>query len=226
MASNSAGSATVRLSSFLLPPLLCRDSTPTDSSSIGGNSFENKQGQALTASKCDMACAGDQTSICGGNWALNAYKAGSLVLIPSVTVSSSSPAPTVGAPSNSTAGLPSGWTAFGCRLDNVKGRTLNVDAYTSQKMTINSCIAHCAERGHTMAGVEYARECYCGSSFRNQGGAAIADEKCNMPCSGDNSRACGGPDALTVFKKTGASTARRAHKARAFGKAHDHADLF
>ena len=173
-----------------------------------------------------MPCAGDKTGICGGNWAFNAFKAGNIaVVIPSPIPSSSAPGSAPTPPSNSTAGLPAGWTAFGCRKDNVRGRTLDVDAYTSSKMTIGGCIAHCAERGHSMAGLEYARECYCGNSFKNQGGALIADEACNMPCSGDGARLCGGPDALTVFKKTGGA-ARRAHKARAFGKAHEHADLF
>ena len=59
------------------------------------------------------------------------------------------------------------------------------------------------------------------------GGAVLADAKCNMACSGDSAHVCGGPDALTVFQKTTAGTKkRRGHKARLFGRAHEHSDLF
>ena len=176
-----------------------------------------------------MACAGDKTAMCGGNWALTAFKVNNInIALPSSSsvVSSAAAAPTASAPSNSTAGLPSGWTALGCRKDNVNGRALNVDAYTSESMTIASCIAHCAERGHSMAGLEYARECYCGSTFVNGGGATLTDDKCNMACTGDSSRACGGPDALTVFATGAAGKTRRAHKARNFGRVHQHSDMF
>ena len=121
--------------------------------------------------------------------------------------STARPRASVSAPSNSTTGLPSGWTAIGCRKDNVAGRTLNVDAYTSvQNMTVDACIAHCDALGHTMAGLEYARECYCGSTFVNGGGALLASTACDMACTGDEATVCGGPDALTVFEKMAAGT--------------------
>ncbi|TFK85981.1 WSC-domain-containing protein [Polyporus arcularius HHB13444] len=194
-----------------------------------GNTFSNNQGKSLAASTCNMACSGDKTATCGGSWALTAFKANNInIALPSTPVASSS-APSASAPSNSTStsGVPAGWTALGCRKDNVKGRTLNVDAYTSQNMTVASCIAHCSARGHTIAGVEYARECYCGSAFVNGGGAAIADSACNMACTGDSASVCGGPDALTVFSSKAVSgSARRAHKARSFGRSHQHSDMF
>ncbi|RPD60379.1 WSC-domain-containing protein [Lentinus tigrinus ALCF2SS1-7] len=176
-----------------------------------GDALSNGQGKTLTASTCNMACAGDKTATCGDNWALNAFKTTNVA---------------ISLPSNSTAGLPSGWTALGCRKDNVSGRTLNVDAFTSNNMTIATCVAHCAALGHPMAGLEYARECYCGSAFVNGGGATLAQDKCSMACSGDSTAVCGGPDALTVFSKGVSGSARRAHKARNFGRAHQHADMF
>ena len=95
-------------------------------------------------------------------------------------------------------------------------------------MTLAGCVAHCAARGHTIAGLEYARECYCGGAFVNGGGAVLADAKCNMACTGDSAHVCGGPDALTVFQKTAGTKKRRSrsHKARLFGRAHEHSDLF
>ena len=198
----------------------------------GGNTFSNSQGKSLSTASCSIACAGDKSSTCGGNWALNAFKSNQVnVVVPSVSASASAsavqPSASVSAPSNSTTSLPSGWTAIGCRKDNVAGRTLNVDAYTSvQNMTVDACIAHCDALGHTMAGLEYARECYCGAAFVNGGGAVLADTACNMACTGDSATACGGADALTVFQKGASAGARRSHRARHFGRAHQHSGLF
>lgn len=212
------------------PVKLC--SLVSDISPLGGNSFQNGNGNALAASSCNIPCAAKTGSTCGGSWALSLFKHNSVAIanpVPaSATATTQAAKPTVSAaaPSNSTnvSGLPSGWSAVDCASD-VPGRTLNVDAYTSQQMTIGGCIAHCAQLGHTMAGLEYARECYCGSSFVNGGGAALADAQCNMPCAGDSSKVCGGAMALSVFKKTSAGSARR-HKARHFGRGHEHSDMF
>ena len=68
---------------------------------------------------------------------------------------------------------------------------------------IDACIAHCDALGQPLAGLEYARECYCGSAFVNGGGAVLADTACDMACSGDSASVCGGADALTVFGKDG-----------------------
>ncbi|KAI0765890.1 hypothetical protein BD413DRAFT_637146 [Trametes elegans] len=132
--------------------------------------------------------------------------------------------------SNSTAapGLPSGWSAAGCAAD-VPARTLNVDAFTSEQMTVGACVAHCAALGHTLAGLEYARECYCGRAFVNGGGAPLAAAQCDMACTGDAGTVCGGHMALSVFQHTGPAAPvhnRRGHKARHFGRAHAHSDLF
>ncbi|KAI0367419.1 WSC-domain-containing protein [Pilatotrama ljubarskyi] len=195
-----------------------------------GSSLQNGVGKSISSSSCNMACSADSSSTCGGNWALSLFKYNNLAIAnpapASSAVSAAKPSASASVPSNSTnvSGLPSGWTAVGCAAD-VPGRALNVDAYTSEQMTIGSCIAHCAARGHTMAGLEYARECYCGSSFVNGGGAPLADAKCDMACTGDSTKVCGGPMALSVFKKTGASTTRR-HKARHFGRAHAASGVF
>ncbi|KAI0628684.1 WSC-domain-containing protein [Trametes polyzona] len=199
-----------------------------------GNSLQNNVGKPIAPSSCAMSCSARTLgSTCGGNWALSLYKHNSLAIAnpapASPTASTPAASPTVSAPSNATdaSGLPSGWTALGCASD-VPGRTLNVDAYTSESMTVGACIAHCAERGHALAGVEYARECYCGSAFVNGGGAPLADAQCNMPCTGDRSTTCGGAMALSVFKNSaaGSTKSRRHGKARHFGRGHAHSDLF
>ena len=83
----------------------------------------------------------------------------------------------------------------------MSGRTLNVGAITSDTMTVNDCVAHCDSLDLTLAGLEFARECYCGSSFVNGGGGVLADTACSMACAGDSASQCGGPNALTVFER-------------------------
>ena len=120
-------------------------------------------------------------------------------------------------PSNTNVTLPDGWSSMGCRQDDVSGRALNVDAFTSENMTVAGCIAHCAALGHPIAGVEYARECYCGSAFVNGGGTVLPDSACDMACSGDATSLCGGPGALSAFQTasgSGAAGARRAYRPR------------
>ena len=107
-----------------------------------------------------MTCAGDKSATCGGSWALSLFVTG-----PASSILAALPTA-----SNST-GAPAGWAAAGCRADNVgHQRTLTADSFTSDAMTVAMCVAHCAVRGHTLAGVEYARECYCGDAFVNGGG--------------------------------------------------------
>ena len=133
------------------------------------------------------------------------------------SVTSPVPSATPSAPSNTNVTLPDGWSSIGCRQDDVSGRTLNVDALTSENMTIAGCIAHCAALGHPIAGVEYARECYCGSAFVNGGGMVLPDNVCDMACSGDAVRMCGGPGALSAFQTTSGPEsvqARRAYRSR------------
>ena len=134
---------------------------------------------------------------------------------PSVSIPAPSATPSL--PSNTNVTLPDGWSSIGCRQDDVSGRTLNVDAFTSENMTIAGCIVHCAALGHPIAGVEYARECYCGSAFVNGGGMVLPDNVCDMACSGDAARMCGGPGALSAFQTTSGPEsvqARRAYRSR------------
>ena len=43
----------------------------------------------------------------------------------------------------------------------------------------------------------YGDECYCGDSGYDQFGVST---DCNVPCSGDSKRICGGEDSLSVYK--------------------------
>ena len=83
--------------------------------------------------------------------------------------------------------------------DSVTARTLTVVPGLTGANTIESCTSACFAAGYHLAGAEYSDECYCGNGFQN-GGAPAALADCNMPCAGDASESCGGPDRLNVRK--------------------------
>ncbi|KAF7355836.1 WSC-domain-containing protein [Mycena venus] len=68
---------------------------------------------------------------------------------------------------------PSGWTPYGttgCSQDSASRVFTNGvsagDALASPN-TPAACMAHCANLGYSMSGVEYGPECYCGNAWKN-----------------------------------------------------------
>ncbi|KAK8212979.1 hypothetical protein BKA81DRAFT_316641 [Phyllosticta paracitricarpa] len=78
---------------------------------------------------------------------------------------------------------------------------MNVDG----AMTQDKCQAACLKGGYTLAGVEYAGECYCDSQLRN--GGAPATDGCTMACNGNSTQMCGGPNRLNLFRYSNGSPA-------------------
>lgn len=67
---------------------------------------------------------------------------------------------------------------------------------------IQNCIAYCDAAGFTVAGTEFANECYCGNALANGAAVAPADTQCNMACAGDAAHACGGANRVSVYAST------------------------
>ncbi|BFZ57336.1 hypothetical protein PYCC9005_004388 [Savitreella phatthalungensis] len=140
-----------------------------------------------TASNCDMKCAGG-SGICGGSNALAVYK------YPVMPQASAMPVV-----------LPSNWSAVGCRSDATNWRVLTTYSYKDDQMTIQKCLSTCQDLGLNLAGLEYSTECYCGMD------QLVWDQQsssCTMPCGGDISTTCGGPNALQVYKYAGPAASR------------------
>ncbi|KAG8798109.1 hypothetical protein FRC18_008753, partial [Serendipita sp. 400] len=133
-----------------------------------------------TADGCTMACSGDSTTLCGGPDRLNLYKYTGINL---------PAAPTVLASYNN-------WYSKGCYTDSVINRALTVQSF-KDSMTVEMCIDACANAGHIVAGLEFGTECYCGDALPT----TPATDNCIMPCGGDSSHICGGPNRLNVYQK-------------------------
>ena len=75
------------------------------------------------------------------------------------------------------------WTYRGCYPDNTNQRTLYDGGSTSDSTnTVSNCLATCTSRGYDFGGVEYGKECFCGSVIRS-GVTAGSDLQCAMACS-------------------------------------------
>ncbi|KAI1173854.1 WSC domain-containing protein [Nemania sp. FL0916] len=73
-------------------------------------------------------------------------------------------------------------------------------------MTVPKCLEFCAwgDRAHgayKLAGLEYARECWCGDEL-NPLTVPLDDAACDFACDGDNATACGGSLRLSVYNAT------------------------
>lgn len=136
-------------------------------------------------SLCSIACGGDATEICGGEFALSLLWNGVPPPDP-VTV------PAVG-----------NWVSLGCYSDNVDGRALTAGPMVlDAPNTIEVCTQKCFDSGFPFSGTEFAGECYCGNEIGN-GGAPAAATDCNMVCTGNPLEFCGGPNRLNVYNYTG-----------------------
>ena len=95
--------------------------------------------------------------------------------------------------------LPKGWTYQGCYVDGANGRDLNYQYPDSTNLTIEACITECSAIGYSVAGLEYASQCFCDTNLRNGATLATSDTDCNTPCSGNNAEECGGGNRLSVY---------------------------
>ena len=61
-----------------------------------------------------------------------------------------------------------------------------------------NCIALCKMHGFLLAGVQYSDNCWCGNT-PPPSTARTSESECNMPCSGDSSKTCGGSWRMNVY---------------------------
>jgi hypothetical protein len=150
-----------------------------------------------------MPCYGNSSETCGGPNRLDVYDYNNAIAsLPTSTSSSSSAAAT-------STGTPSGWKALGCYNDTVGDRTLSTEIYSipGASMTVELCLAACLAQSFSLAGLEYAGECYCDNSLHNGGGPAVdGNAGCDMACNGNSAETCGGPNRLDMYSYTASGT--------------------
>ncbi|CAN0338224.1 unnamed protein product, partial [Hapterophycus canaliculatus] len=49
-------------------------------------------------------------------------------------------------------------------------------------------------------GVEYSQECFCRNNKKYRRLGELESSECNMKCAGDDTKTCGGSNAIEVFR--------------------------
>lgn len=83
---------------------------------------------------------------------------------------------------------------IGCYRDQ-GDRDLNGYFFSSDLLTPEVCSKACARMGFKYAGVQYGSQCFCGNEYGKYGPA----DNCDMKCSGDASKVCGGTWANSIY---------------------------
>ena len=128
-------------------------------------------------SECYFACTGGIEEACGAGFRLNVFYN---ELLDNTYTNSGPP----------------GTSRIGCLVDDVYARALSVFQASEDDMTVAGCTSSCTAAGHTLAGVEFGRECFCGDSIDNN--ATTTEEGCDMTCTGNKTEFCGGADRLDL----------------------------
>ncbi|XP_041484727.1 uncharacterized protein LOC121431284 [Lytechinus variegatus] len=96
---------------------------------------------------------------------------------------------------------------LGCYIDENQsgyGRTRLLSdgpRYYYDILTIDLCIKVCKREGNFYAGVEFAKECFCGVQDENiTRDGKVRDHDCNYVCDGDSLESCGGSDLISIYQ--------------------------
>ncbi|GKT44524.1 WSC domain-containing protein [Colletotrichum spaethianum] len=130
---------------------------------------------------CSKPCAGNSDEVCGNGGRINVFTNGDA-------------APAILAASGD-------FTSLGCYSDHASARTLTTSISLPGNVRVSDCTTACANQGFQYAGLEFGKECFCGSSIQN-GGAPIAAKSCNMACTADKTQYCGGRAAINIYKSS------------------------
>jgi len=137
-------------------------------------------------SACNVVCAGNSSETCGGSSSLNIFSNGAPPgPIPTIVPSVEAPA----------------FQLAGCYNDSNSQMTLSTQVTVQGAQfnnTVGNCIDSCNSAGFTVAGLEFASQCFCDHSIGNNG-TTIDQNKCTLACTGDNTEACGGANAILVY---------------------------
>ncbi|KAJ7721547.1 glycoside hydrolase superfamily [Mycena maculata] len=147
-----------------------------------GNTLANGLGVSTASTDCNMACAGNSSQICGGNYRMSLFQ------------------------KTLTTVATSGWTLTQACAVDTSSRVLQGYSVTTSSLTPALCQSTCASQGFTIAGVEYGSQCYCGNSLVGGTPTSASTSDCNTPCAGDPSSLCGGSWRIQVYTAPTATT--------------------
>lgn len=161
--------------------------------------LEFKPGYSLGQTGCNLTCAGDPSTRCGGRARLDVFRQTNYVT------------PRLVNPSVVNGRLA---TPQGCFIDNSTARILKAHSYTnSTSITVEMCHERCQSRGYSLFGVEFGKECYCGNPLADTAVAASELYECKrLFCVGDKTEFCGAGSGLLLYSIQPAGTTSPARR--------------
>lgn len=95
-----------------------------------------------------------------------------------------------------------GWEYLGCGTDTYGNPALGMPVEDSKTMTVEHCMDLCGSKGHSIAGLEFASQCFCGDSLptRAQPTPGMVGT-CTMACTGNSAELCGAGNRLSLYQK-------------------------
>ncbi|KAK3681643.1 hypothetical protein B0T22DRAFT_387291, partial [Podospora appendiculata] len=103
----------------------------------------------------------------------------------------------------------------GCNTEATTGRALSAKTYASDDMTLESCATFCSESAYAYMGVEYGRECYCGTSL-GAGSVLAPSAECNLLCKGNQFQYCGAGGRIDLYQLAPAASSSTPSSAPTF----------
>ena len=89
-----------------------------------------------------------------------------------------------------------------CYIDSSSRILPNLKKDDKNKMTPELCKKICfQDNDFLFAGVQHSHECFCGNAEPPLSKLAYPQSQCNMRCTGDSSKMCGGVWRINVFKR-------------------------
>ncbi|WWC68300.1 uncharacterized protein I206_102224 [Kwoniella pini CBS 10737] len=165
-------------------------SSVSSSAAASSSSSKAPVSSSVSSSISSASASSSASSVAISSSASSAAASSSIA--PSSTSSSASIVPSASASATP-------WQYLGC-ANETNPRALSLASTTSDSMTIQSCQAYCLSKNLPLAGLEYGRECYCGTALQSY--STLGFTGCNMPCAGSSSDICGGSSRLSVFNYT------------------------
>ncbi|KAK4503374.1 hypothetical protein PRZ48_004289 [Zasmidium cellare] len=94
-----------------------------------------------------------------------------------------------------------GMTYQGCwtNQEPVTPAALPTLLYDNAGNSIEGCVNGCLGAGFSIAGVQNATQCFCGSALNAQSAVLVVDTSCRLACPGNTAQICGSINRLSVF---------------------------
>ncbi|KAI9893661.1 MAG: hypothetical protein M1814_005876 [Vezdaea aestivalis] len=185
--SSSASSSSSSISSASSSSSSSASSSSTSSSS-SSNSVSSSASSSASSSSSSSSSSSTSSSVSSSASPTSSSSSSSSSSTTSSSSSTASPSATN-----------SPWLYVGCASET-NPRALSGATFADDNMTVDKCKAFCVQKNFPLAGVEYARECYCGTGLSPS--SSLGQQGCTTPCGGNSAQTCGGSSRLNVYNYT------------------------